>query len=1341
MEQNRVMNKGITIRVGRTFLLFVGLLLSGAAFALPPTVSVEGTNPAFVNQGDPYVDEGATATDFEDDDTTLIIVTDNPVNTNIPGTYIVTYTVTDSDGETGSATRTVNVNATPILTVVGSNPASVNQDEAYNDAGATATDVEDNDVPLTNSIVTDNPVNTAIPGSYIVTYTVTDSGGATATATRTVNVNARPVITVVGANPASIIEGGTYIDAGATASDLEDNDVTLTAAIVTDNPVDTSTPDTYTVTYTVTDSGGATAIATRTVNVGANAAPTITVLGNNPESVGEGNVYLDAGATASDVEDDDATLTAAIVTDNPVDTSIPGPYTVTYTVTDSGGKMATATRTVNVVANSPPVITVLGINPESITEGGVYVDAGATASDVEDDDATLTAAIVTDNPVDTSIPGAYTVTYTVTDSGGETATATRTVDVVANTPPEITGQAVLETLEETLLTITIADVIVTDPDNVFPDDFTLSVQDGVGYVRSGVDGNSITPELDFEGALIVPATVNDGFNDSPVVNLDVTVTGVNDQPQFGGLVAPLSTPEDTTLTIVLEDLIILDPDNTFPTDFTLVLDPVVSPADNYTLAGATSITPAENFNGQLNVRATVSDGELTSLPFAIPVSVDPVNDLPVLVAPIGPNNAIEDAPFSLDISGNFSDADGETLRYTATWLPSKPPNINFNEATGLFSGTPRFVDTEPPAGPVYQVTVSALDSENEFVSDTFELTISALGRANLDLAISVTPDTGTPGDDLRWTYTSRNPVGPVAGANVELTGSFVGTGLSVSASGGSCTIEAEVNQVTSFVCVLGSIPVGATTSIVMTTSTTQASEVIAFGTVAGTETVPIDPNLDDNSAIEAAGVADSFSAGAVQFLGNATIRSVAAGDVNGDGEVDLVVGTAAGQPVQIYFNDVPRESCGCLRDFLSAPISVPDTGSNEGVALADFDNNGTLDLAIANGGGQSDTVFGNDGAGNFAPMATLDPSFSQDIAVGDFDANGNMDIAVAAIGGNPVYLGNGNGGFTLHDTLGNANSAAVAAARFDNNNRDDLVFANVASQSAVWIKNSGAGFTRRDQLNIGDAVSVAAANLGGNVRADLVFGRVPTIVGGNPRNPDTPANPVLINDGTGRFGNPTALLGISPTNDVHIGDVNRDGLPDLVFVGASGVHQIWTAGAGSYALHSEQIIDGGAMTGVLVELGETDNGEPGGVDLAMGGATSAGLAVYLNDSFGNLGRGDAVPPVLTLTGEAATSVEAKTTYTDAGATAADNIDGDISRNITVSGSVNMNSVGDYVLTYNVVDFAGNAAAPITRTVSVTTAPGKGGGGVISIFSLISLLIFLLVSHRNRATHSREQKVL
>lgn len=1425
MEQNRIMNQEAIIEGGRAFLLLVGLLLSSAAFALQPTITVTGANPAFVNEGDLYVDEGATASDFEDDDATLTlaIVTDNPVNTNIPGTYTVTYTVTDTDGEMGSATRTVNVNATPILTVVGSNPASVNQDEVYNDAGATASDAEDNDVALTNAIVTDNPVNTAIPGSYTVTYTVTDSGGATATATRTVNVNARPVITVVGDNPASIIEGGTYVDAGATASDVEDNDATLTTAIVTDNPVDTSTPDTYTVTYTVTDSGGATAIATRTVNVGANAAPTITVLGNNPESVGEGNVYLDAGATASDVEDDDATLTAAIVTDNPVDTSIPGAYTVTYTVTDSGGKMATATRTVNVVANAPPVITVIGNDPESVIEGGIYVDAGATASDVEDDDATLTAAIVTDNPVDTSIPGAYTVTYTVTDSGGETAiatrivnvvanapptitvlgnnpesvgegdvytdagatasdaedddavltaaiitdnpvdtnipgaytvtytvtdsggkiaTATRTVDVIANTPPQITTQAVLETPEETLLTITLADVTVTDPDSVFPDVFTLSIQDGANYVRSGADGNSITPVLDFNGALSVPATVNDGFNDSPVFNLVVTVTPVNDQPQFGGLVAPLSTLEDTTLTIVLTDLVILDPDNVFPTDFTLTLDPVVGP--NYTLAGATSITPAENFNGQLNVRATVSDGLLTSPTFLIPVTVDAVNDLPVLLAPIGPNNAIEDSPFSLDVTGNFDDADGEALSYTADWVPSKPPNINFNGANGQFSGTPRFVDTEPPAGPVYQVTVTAQDPAGAFVSDTFELTISALGRANLDLSIGVTPDTAMPGDDLRWTFTSRNQVGPVAGANVELTGSFIGAGLTVTAEGGAnCAIQAPVNDVTAFVCVLGSIPVGASTSTVLTTATSQASEVVSFGTVAGTERIPIDPNLDDNSDIEAAGVADAFSVGAVQNLSGATVRSVDAGDVNNDGRIDLVIGTAAGTGIQIFLGAEPRDTCQCQRDFQTPPLTIPDSGSNEGVALGHFNGDNALDLVVANGGGQIDRVYLNDGAGNFAEVtpAPLGATFAQDVAVGDFDNDGDTDIAIAANGGNPVYLGTGNGGFNLHATLGNRNSVAVDVARFDSGNRDDLVFANVSDNSTVYTKNNN-GFTLSDQLNIGDAVAVAASDLNNDGRPDLVFGRIPTLVGNDPRNPDTPSNPVLINNGNGTFPNAaSALLGVSPTNDVHIGDVNEDGSKDFVFVGASGVHQIWTASGGGYTLHSEQIIDSGAMSGVLVELGDADSGDPGGVDLAMGGAAQGGLAVYLNDSFGNLGRGDAVPPELTLLGQAAVSITAKSAYNDAGATALDNIDGDISGRVTVSGSVNTSSVGDYILTYNVVDFAGNSAAPITRTVTVTPGGGGGGGGSISILTLLLMLAGLLVSQGYRETLSIRQKVV
>ena len=42
-----------------------------------------------------------------------------------------------------------------------------------------------------------------------------------------------------------------------------------------------------------------------------------------------------------------------------------------------------------------------------------------------------------------------------------------------------------------------------------------------------------------------------------------------------------------------------------------------------------------------------------------------------------------------------------------------------------------------------------------------------------------------------------------------------------------------------------------------------------------------------------------------------------AGDVNGDGRTDLVVGTAAGQSVQVFVNDAQNESCQCQRDFVS----------------------------------------------------------------------------------------------------------------------------------------------------------------------------------------------------------------------------------------------------------------------------------------------------------------------------------------------------------------------------------------------------------------------------------------
>ena len=224
-----------------------------------------------------------------------------------------------------------------------------------------------------------------------------------------------------------------------------------------------------------------------------------------------------------------------------------------------------------------------------------------------------------------------------------------------------------------------------------------------------------------------------------------------------------------------------------------------------------------------------------------------------------------------------------------------------------------------------------------------------------------------------------------------------------------------------------------------------------------------------------------------------------------------------------------------------------------------------------------------------------------------------------------------------------------------------------------------------------------------------------------------PTNPVYYGNGDGRFGNPAESLTISPTMDVSIGDVNLDGQPDLLFVSGTGVHQVYLAAGGSYTLAPEQIIDLGAGAAVIGDFGEVAEADAGGKDIVLAGAAAAGFGVYLNDGAGNLGRGDVLAPELTLVGEAAVSVPAGATYSDEGATAIDNIDGDISTSVIVSSNVNTAIVGSYTVTYNVDDFAGNPAPTISRSVTVepATGAGGGGGGALSRTAITALGLFLI----------------
>ena len=92
-----------------------------------------------------------------------------------------------------------------------------------------------------------------------------------------------------------------------------------------------------------------------------------------------------------------------------------------------------------------------------------------------------------------------------------------------NDVPVITGQVILSTPINESLEITLADLIVTDADNIYPTEFTLTVLDGTGYTLAG---NTITPTTASAAVLTVPVKVNDGLVDSNIFDLSVYVTSM-----------------------------------------------------------------------------------------------------------------------------------------------------------------------------------------------------------------------------------------------------------------------------------------------------------------------------------------------------------------------------------------------------------------------------------------------------------------------------------------------------------------------------------------------------------------------------------------------------------------------------------------------------------------------------------------------------------------------------------------------------------------------------------------------------------------------------------------------
>ncbi len=515
-------------------------------------------------------------------------------------------------------------------------------------------------------------------------------------------------------------------------------------------------------TYTVKDNNGLISnTATVTVTVTAvNDAPTVAnAIADQTATEDVPFSFVLPANTFNDVDNPVLTITVsglpAWLSYNPATRTFSGTPTegaaggtVTVTATDAGGLSVSDSFDVTVTAvNDAPVAVNDSVTTNEDTAVVFSVIGNDTDIDGTVDPATVIAGTASNgtvsvNPTSGAITytpalnffGTDSFTYTVKDNNGlisNTATVTVTVTAVNDAPTvanAIPDQSATEDIpfsysmpantfndvDNPVLTITVSGLPAWLSYN--PATRTFS-----GTPTEGAAGGTVTVTATDAGGL----SVSDSF--------DVTVTAVNDAPV--AVNDSVTTNEDTAVvfSVIGND-----------TDIDGTVDPatvIAGTASNGTVSvnptsGAITYTPALNFFGTDSFTYTVKDNNgLISNTATVTVTVTAVNDAPTVANAIPDQSATEDIPFSYSMPANtFNDVDNPVLTITVSGLPAW---LSYNPATRTFSGTP----TEGAAGGT--VTVTATDAGGLSVSDSFDVTVTAVNDAPVAVNDSVTTNEDT----------------------------------------------------------------------------------------------------------------------------------------------------------------------------------------------------------------------------------------------------------------------------------------------------------------------------------------------------------------------------------------------------------------------------------------------------------------------------------------------------------------------------------------------------------------------------------------------------------------------
>ncbi|MEI7771378.1 MAG: VCBS repeat-containing protein [Chloroflexales bacterium] len=362
--------------------------------------------------------------------------------------------------------------------------------------------------------------------------------------------------------------------------------------------------------------------------------------------------------------------------------------------------------------------------------------------------------------------------------------------------------------------------------------------------------------------------------------------------------------------------------------------------------------------------------------------------------------------------------------------------------------------------------------------------------------------------------------------------------------------------------------------------------------------------------------------------------SVAWGDVDGDGDLDLAVGNQ-GEKSRIYRNCTVKtgaaaDPCGAATGMSGTLIwEAPSVANTVGVALADADGDGDLDLALANQdepsliyrnctvkasavdplcgavAGMSSTLIWQAGAA----------SATTSMAWGDLDGDGDLDFVLGNQGeASQIYRNGGAGTFTLDAPAWQADAPSTQAVALGDINGDgdlDIVLGNSSEQSQIY-RNctlsdgalcAGASFALDSWAPSGtdQASAVALGDVNGDGLPDLAVGN-----NGLP-------NKVFLNvagAGISSAATFTAAANVN-TRSLAWGDVDGDGDLDLAVGNQGKPSQLYRNSQGSptfLALDADWTTSATLKT-TSVAWGDI-NGD-GSLDLALGNESQPAL-VYQN---------------------------------------------------------------------------------------------------------------------------------